>query len=98
MHTRCATRCLRVANLQCMRTQLIALGAGILIGLGVSKYQARSYFDSGFQQAIASQDQACLTWWWGGDTAALERAKDYMCQTVRPLVSKTVSTEVLNPD
>lgn len=77
-----------------MRLQLIALCAGILIGLGVSKYQARSYFDSGFQQAMASQnqtsqDQACLKWWWGGDAAALERAKDYMCQTTRPLVSKT---------
>ncbi len=98
MHTRCATRCLGKAKLCDMRAQLIALGAGILIGLGVSKYQARSYFDSGFQQAIASQDRACLTWWWGGDTAALERAKDYMCQTVRPLVSKAVSTEALNPD
>ena len=81
-----------------MRAQLIALGAGILIGLGVSKYQARTYFDSGFQQAIASQDQVCLKWWWGGDAAALERAKDFMCQTVKPLVSKTVSTEALNPD
>lgn len=98
MHTRCATRCLVTTKLSGMRAQLIALGAGILIGLGVSKYQARNYFDSGFQQAIASQDQVCLKWWWGGDAAALERAKDYMCQTVKPLVSKTISAEALNPD
>ena len=98
MHTRCATRCLGAIKLSGMRAQLIALGAGILIGLSVSKYQARSYFDNGFQQAIASQDQACLKWWWGGDAMALERAKDYMCQTVRPLVSKTIATEALSPD
>lgn len=98
MHIRRATRCLGAANLRAMRAQLIALAAGILIGMGASKYQARSYFDSGFQQAIASQDQACLKWWWGGDAVALERAKDYMCQTVRPLISTTVASEPLSLD
>jgi hypothetical protein len=72
-----------------MRDQMISLAAGILIGLGVSKYQARSYLESGFQQAIASQDQACLTWWWGGDAAALARAKSSICPAPRPVLTVT---------
>jgi hypothetical protein len=61
----------------------VAVFAGLLIGLGVSKFEARAYYDAGFRQAIASQEKACIQWWWGGNTSALERAKESMCQTTK---------------
>ena len=38
----------------------VAAFAGLLIGLGVSKFEARAYYDAGFKQAIASQERACI--------------------------------------
>jgi len=61
----------------------IVVFAGFLIGLGVSKFEARTYYDVGFQQAIASQEKACIQWWWGENASALERAKESMCQTTK---------------
>ena len=79
-----------------MRNQLIALGAGVLIGLGASKYQARTYFETGFQQALSSQDRACLSWWWGSDPAALQRAKAAMCPAARPALAQDPVTPADN--
>ncbi len=59
----------------------VAAFAGLLVGLGVSKFEARAYYDAGFKQAIASQERACIQWWWGGNASALEQAKEFMCQT-----------------
>lgn len=52
---------------------------GLLVGLTVSKFSARVYYDWGFNTAVNNQEKACVAWWFQNSAIRVKQAQHFAC-------------------